>query len=230
VLYSLRSFDPQTEAEPAVTTVWLVEDNAAYRRDLAELLGHSEGLECPLAVASCEKAIAALEAGQVPDIVLMDIGLPGMDGIEGARRLRALAPSARVIILTVHEEDEKIFAAICAGASGYLLKPLPSERIVAAIREVSRGAAPISGYIARRVLEMFARNQPPAPRQDAYGLTGREKEILQLLVDDLTVKAVAARLNLSVHTIDTHVRNIYDKLHVRSRSGAVVKALRERLV
>ena len=212
------------------TSVWLVEDNAAYRRDLAELLRQSPGLDCPLAVASCEKALAAVEEGQIPDILLMDIGLPGIDGIEGARRLRALAPSARVIILTVHEEDEQIFAAICAGASGYLLKPLPADQIVAAIHEVSRGAAPISGYIARRVLEMFARFPPAPPREDGYGLTGREKEILQLLVDDLTVRTVSTRLNLSVHTIDTHVRNIYDKLHVRSRSGAVVKALRERLV
>lgn len=222
----------QLPVEEAITatSVWLVEDNAAYRRDLAELLGQSPGLDCPLAVASCEKALQALEAGEVPDIVLMDIGLAGMDGIEGARRLRSLAPSARVIILTVHEEDEKIFAAICAGASGYLLKPLPSEKIVAAVHEVSRGAAPISGYIARRVLEMFTRFPPQQPREDSYGLTGREKEILQLLVDDLTIKSVGARLNLSVHTIDTHVRNIYDKLHVRSRSGAVVKALRERLV
>lgn len=200
------------------------------RDDLAELINDRDDMACPLAAASCEAVLAALDEGQVPDIVLMDIGLPGMSGIDGAARIRSLSPATRVIILTIHEEDEKVFQAICAGASGYLLKPSSPERIVRAIVEVGRGAAPINGYIARKMLDMFARlGTPPAPREE-YGLTRREREILQLLVDGLTMQQSAERLNLSYHTIDNHVRHIYDKLHVHSRSGAVAKALKERLI
>jgi DNA-binding NarL/FixJ family response regulator len=207
--------------------VWVVEDNALYRRSLAALLDGAEGMACPLAVESCEEALAALDAGGAPEIVLMDIGLPGINGIEGARRLRTRSPASRVVMLTVHEEDEKVFDAICAGASGYLLKPASPERIVEAVREVQAGAAPINGYIAGRVLGMFARM---AGTPVDYGLTEREKRILELMVDGLTMKESADRLCISYHTIDTHIRNIYDKLHVHSRSGAVAKALRERLV
>jgi DNA-binding NarL/FixJ family response regulator len=130
-------------------------------------------------------------------------------------------------MLTVHEEDEQVFAAICAGASGYLLKPTSPELIVDAVRAVRAGAAPINGYIAGKVLGMFARLA--APGSD-YGLTPREKEMLELMVEGLTMKESAGRLCVSYHTIDTHVRNIYEKLHVHSRGGAVAKALRERLV
>jgi len=187
-------------------------------------------MSCPVSVGNCEDMLAALDEGLVPDIVLMDIGLPGMSGIEGVRHLRSSAPTARVIILTIHDEDEKVFEALCAGASGYLLKPTSPQGIVEAIHQVQRGAAPINAYIARKVLTMFARLSPlPAPAT-GYGLTRREKEILQLLVDGLTLRQIAAQLNVSFHTVDNHVRNIYDKLHVHSRSGAVAKALKERLL
>lgn len=209
-------------------SIWVVEDNRLYRQGLAAAIDQTVGMRCALAAGSCEEALAALDAGLVPDIVLMDIGLPGLDGIEGTRRIRSLAPACRVIMLTVHEEDEKIFQAVCAGASGYLLKPATARRIVEAIGEVARGAAPINGYIAAKVLGMFARLPPPSG--DGYHLTEREREILQLLVDGLTMRQLAERLTVSYHTIDTHLRNIYDKLHVRSRSGAVAKAVRERLV
>jgi DNA-binding NarL/FixJ family response regulator len=215
---------------PPATAVWIVEDNDLYRRSLAVALAEAPGLACPLAVGSCEEALAALDNGLLPDIVLMDIGLPGLSGIDGAKQVRSLAPACRVVMLTVHEEDEKVFAALCAGASGYLLKPAPVEAIVEAIRQVSRGAAPINGYIAAKVLAMFSRLPAPRGGPEGYGLTPREKEILQLLVDGLTMKQIAARLVVSYHTIDSHLRNIYDKLHVRSRSGAVAKALRERLL
>jgi len=218
-------------AEPArSTSVWIVEDNALYRRSLAELLSGTRGLSCPVAVSTCEEAFDALDAGLVPDIVLMDIGLPGADGIEGAARFRSAAPSARVVMLTVHQEDEKVFRALCAGASGYLLKPAPAERIVEAVREVERGAAPMNGYIARKVLDMLTRLPAPGPPSGDYALTAREREILRLLVESLTMREIAARLSVSYHTIDAHIRNVYEKLHVRSRSGAVAKALRERLL
>jgi DNA-binding NarL/FixJ family response regulator len=214
-------------SRPAGTVVWIVEDNRTFRQSLAALVDQDPALRCPLSVESCEEAIAALEALAPPDIVLMDIGLPGMDGIEGTREIRARAPSARVIMLTVQEEDEKIFRAVCAGASGYLLKPLPSEKILEAIHLVREGAAPINAYIARRVLEMFSRYAISPPDGGSYGLTTREKEILSLLVDGATMRVVAAHLCLSYHTIDTHLRNIYDKLHAHSRSAAVAKAVRE---
>ena len=207
--------------------VWLVEDQALLRDGLEAVLDAADGLACPVAVDSVEAAEAALDAGHRPDIVLMDIGLPGKSGIEGARVVRQRAPSARVVILTVHEEDENVVAAICAGASGYLLKPTSPERVVEAVREVRGGAAPINGFIAGRVLTLLARLASPGPD---YGLTPREHETLELLVAGLTMKGVADRLGVSYHTVDTHVRNVYAKLHVRSRGSAVAKALRERIV
>jgi len=217
-------------SQPSDIAVWLVEDNSMYRRAIAELVGETAGMGCPIAVASCEEALAALDEGLVPDIVLMDIGLPGISGIEGARRIKSLSPASRIIMLTVHEENEQVFEAICAGASGYLLKPTSTDRIIQAIRQVQQGAAPINAQIAGKVLKMFARLAPPKAPAEDYSLTPREREILELLVDSLTMQQIAERLHLSYHTIDNHIRNIYDKLHVRSRSGAVAKALREDLI
>ncbi len=210
--------------------VWIVEDNSLFRSSLAALVSETEGMECPVAVDSCERMLHELENRDAPDIVLMDIGLPGMSGIEGTREIRCRAPGTRVIMLTVQEEDEKVFHAICAGASGYLLKPLPPERILTAIRDVQSGAAPINGYIARKVLDMFSRFGVSPRENDPYGLTPREREILSLLVQGLIMKEIAARLGLSYHTIDSHLRSIYDKLHVHSRTAVVAKALRERII
>ncbi len=210
--------------------VWLVEDNRFLRCAIADSINDSEGMCCPMAVEMCEEALAALTEDPVPDIVLMDIGLPGMNGIEGTRRIRSLSPASRVIMLTIHEESEKIFEAICAGASGYLLKPSSTGDIVDAIRQVQMGAAPINAYIARKMLRLFARLSPRERSGEDYGLTPREQEILQRLVDGLTMRKISERLGLSYHTVDTHIRNIYEKLHVRSRTGAVTKALREELV
>ena len=211
-------------------TVWVVEDNRMLRRNLAELVDEQPHMSCELAVGSCEEFLAALEAGGAPDIVLMDLGLPGRSGTEGIERIHSRCPASKVIVLTIHEESEKVFEAICAGASGYLLKPLPPERIVQAIHDVERGAAPINPYIARKVLSMFTRLPSPRSGGDAYGLTPRQREILQLLVEGQTMREIAGELNLSYHTVGNHLRNIYHKLHVRSRSGAVARALREDLV
>lgn len=211
-------------------TVWLVEDNRLFRHSLAQLIDQTEGMRCPVAVESCERMLEELQSRESPDIALMDIGLPGMSGIDGTREIRSRAPGTRVIMLTVQEEDEKVFHAICAGASGYLLKPLAPERILAAIREVRSGAAPINGYIARKVLDMFSRFAAAPRERDPYRLTAREREILALVVDGLIMKEIAARLGLSYHTIDTHLRSIYEKLHVHSRTAVVAKALRERIL
>jgi DNA-binding NarL/FixJ family response regulator len=214
----------------AGTVVWIVEDNRTFRKGLAALVDQDAEMSCPVSVESCEEALESLSAQPPPDIVLMDIGLPGIDGIDGAREIRLRAPSTRVIMLTVQEEDENIFCAICAGASGYLLKPLPSEKILEAIRQVREGAAPINGFIARRVLEMFSRYAVGPAGRGQYGLTSRERQILSYLVDGSTMRQIASALELSYHTIDAHLRSIYEKLHVHSRSAAVAKALREHLL
>jgi len=210
-------------------SVWIVEDQSLLRESLQELLADTADLECPLAVATVEEAVAALDAGATPDLVLMDIGLPGASGIEGAELFAARVPGCRVVILTVHDDDEKVFRAICAGASGYLLKAVPTATLLAGIRDVLAGGAAMSPPIAARVLDRLAGKG----RRDAalaYRLTPRERETLELVVDGLPTKAIAARLGCSYGTIDTHIRHIYEKLHVHSRAAAVAKALREDLV
>jgi DNA-binding NarL/FixJ family response regulator len=150
-----------------------------------------------------------------------------MNGIDGTRELKARSREMLVIMLTVNQEEHAIFQAICAGASGYLLKAAPSERIVEAINDVLAGGAPITPQIARKVLEAFTKAN--TPKAD-YGLTEREREILQLLVDGLSKQRIAEKIFLSYHTIDFHLRNIYEKLHVHSKAGAVAKTLKERLL
>jgi DNA-binding NarL/FixJ family response regulator len=193
-------------AEPK-TRVWLVEDNESYRRAVARVIEAADGMCCPATFTTCEDALAALErASHRPDMILLDVGLPGMSGLDGIPRFIAAAPGARIIVLTVFDDDEKIFRAICAGATGYLLKMSPVEHITAAIREVVAGGSPMNARIARRVLEMFARLAPvPAD----YGLTDRERDVLEHMVKGLIKKEIAAKLGLSVHTVDTHIRNIY---------------------
>ncbi len=216
---------PSDDTTPA--TVWLIEDNAAYRKTVARVINGFEDLRCPREFANCEDALAALSGADVPDVILMDVGLPGMNGLEGIGLIRARSPRTRIIVLTVFEEDEKIFRAICAGASGYLLKVSPVEQIANGIREVLAGGASMSSSIAGRVLHMFSRF---APARKDYGLTDREREVLQFMVEGLIKKEIADRLDLSVHTVDSHLRSIYQKLEVNTRTGAVAKALRERLL
>ncbi|HSW56358.1 MAG TPA: response regulator transcription factor, partial [Ignavibacteriaceae bacterium] len=163
----------------------------------------------------------------VPDIILLDIGLPGMNGIELIPELRKLSPSSKIIIITVHDDDENVFNAICEGASGYLLKDLSSDKIVASINEVMNGGAPMNSHIAKKVLNMF-RDQNV--KSNGYSLSEREKEILSLLVEGLSKKQIAEKIFLSHHTVDSHLRNIYAKLEVHSRSSAISKAIKEKLV
>ena len=209
------------------TTLWVIEDNGSYRNSIAALLESTRGLCCTHAFRSCEEALKTLEEDYAPEIILMDIGLPGMSGIEGLARIKAISPSTGLIMLTVFDDEKKIFEAICAGASGYLLKSAQPQEITGAVRQVLGGGAAMDARIARKVLDMFSRLSVP---MGEYGLTGREKEILHLMVDGLTAKGIAEKLFLSLRTIDTHVKNIYTKLHVHSRSGAVAKAFRERLL
>ena len=206
--------------------IWLIEDNDSFRNALARVIDQQPGLKCNRNFSSCEDALAALGRDTPPDVILLDVGLPGMSGIEGIKCLRDVAPDVRIIMLTMFDDHDKVFKSICAGASGYLLKTTPKDKITEAIREVLDGGAPMNAQIARLVLDRFA--AMTAPKED-YGLTDREREVLEWMVKGLIKKEIADKLSLSYHTIDTHLRNIYQKLHVHTRAGAVVKAIRERL-
>ncbi len=217
---------PVPETDHAIT-VWIVEDDSLFRETVEKLLGEAAGIECRRAFASCEEVLHALDVGAAPEVVLMDISLPGMSGIEGLRRIQALSPTTHLVMLTVHEDNERIFEALCAGASGYLLKPSSAGQIIQAVRTARTGGAPINPQIASKVLDMFT--DLAVPKGD-YNLTDREREVLEHLIDGRTKKRIASELVVSYHTVDMHVRNIYAKLHVHSRSGAVAKALKERVV
>ncbi len=208
--------------------VWLIEDHADSRRILARLLNSSSNLLCPCAFGTCEEALKALVEKPPPDVILLDIGLPGMNGIQGIPRIKALAPSTHIIILTVFDDQEKVFNAICAGASGYLLKNTDEEAIANAVREVMDGGSPINPRVARLVLKMFASQVTPERQQ--YGLSSREREVLELMVKGKIKKEIADHLHLSYHTVDNHLRSIYTKLQVHTRGGAVAKAISERIL
>jgi DNA-binding NarL/FixJ family response regulator len=207
--------------------VWLIEDHKTYGERLARALNRLDGIACPQRFTACEDAFAALTSETPPHVLLLDVGLPGINGIDALVQLRQLAPGTAIVILTVFEDDDKIFRAICAGAAGYLLKTSSTEDIAAALRSAATGGSPINPTIARRVLDMFSQANPP---QKDYGLTPREKEILQLLVQGHSTKEAAARLEISYHTADGYIRDIYEKLQVNTRSGVVAKALKEGLV
>ncbi|WP_395750714.1 response regulator [Prosthecobacter sp.] len=210
-----------------MSTLWIVEDHAAFRRTLVRLLSTESDLQCPRDFDSCEKLLAALSGSNAPDLILLDVGLPGMSGLDGIRLIKERAPKTLVVILTVFEDDDKVFQAICAGAAGYLLKTSGGADITQAVRDALAGGSPMNPRIARRVLDMFSKL---APKQRDYGLSEREKEILQLMTTGLIKKEIADRLSLSVHTVDTYLRRIYEKLEVNTRTGAVAKALKEGLV
>ncbi|RLB61166.1 MAG: DNA-binding response regulator [Deltaproteobacteria bacterium] len=209
---------------------WIVEDNRTLREALRDTVRETPGMQCGLAVATCEACLAALADEQLPDVILMDIGLPGLSGIDGVVRIKSEVPAIKIVILTIHDEDDKVFEAICAGADGYLLKPSPPSKVVEAIREVDHGRAPINAYVAKKMLSLFARLGPPPLSSGGYSLSDRERQILQLLVDGLTMKQIGQEIHISYHTVSNHLRNIYAKLHVRSRSSAVAKALKEELI
>jgi DNA-binding NarL/FixJ family response regulator len=213
--------------KPPPVSVWIIEDNRAFSRAAAAAINDTPGLACAATFRSCEEALAALPKGAPPQVVLMDIGLPGMSGIEGIARFREAAPAAEVIVLTVFEDEEKLFKAIRAGASGYLLKGASLDEIADAIRLAHAGGSPMTPRIARRVLGFFKER---TAKQPDYGLTDRERDILQQLIEGLAKKEIAARLGISFHTVDMHLRHIYEKLRVNTATGAVAKAVREKLV
>ncbi len=217
---------PNSKKQAAIN-VMVVEDDKLYRESIQELINESEHLRCEKVCESCEEALTTMQGDFVPEVVLLDIDLPGMSGIEGIRHFMQLSPATRILMLTVFDDDDKIFNAICHGASGYLLKTTTSDDIAKFITAVVSGGAAMSPTVAARVLHMFT--QYSVPRKE-YGLTGREKEILQHLVNGMSKKHIASHLHISLFTVDTHLKNIYSKLHVHSQVDVVAKALRERLI
>ncbi len=170
-----------------------------------------------------------LEAAR-PDVIVMDIQMPGMDGIQGVAAIKARYPKARVLMQTVFEDEEKVFDAICAGASGYILKTARPDEIVQAIRDVHQGGSPMTPSIAAKVLARFRTLEDQPARSGDHDLSEREHEVLKLLANGLSYKMIAAELNISYHTVDSHIRKIYEKLHVSNSTEAVSKAFRDRLI
>jgi DNA-binding NarL/FixJ family response regulator len=202
--------------------VAIVEDDAAVREGLAQLIAATPDLRCSRRYRSVEQALA--DTGGHPDVMLLDIHLPGMLGSEAVPRLLALHPAAAIVMLTVYDQQDKIFESICNGAHGYLLKKTPPARLLDAIREVHGGGAPMSPEIARKVVALFKQIRPPAPAP--CSLTPQELRLLALLADGHSYLNAAGQLDISINTVRNHVRSIYDKLHVHSKSEAVAKALK----
>jgi DNA-binding NarL/FixJ family response regulator len=214
------------QAAAEATRVVLIEDQSEMRDGLRFLIDHTAGYRCVGSYATVEAALAGLH--ERPDVVLTDIRLPGLSGIDGISRLRVRFPDLPVIALTVYDDDDHIFDAMCAGAAGYLLKTTPPARLIEGLRDVIAGGATISPEIARRLMNVFTQVRPP--ESSDYGLTPHERRMLKLLVDGHSYKTAAAELGSSVNTIAFHVRNIYRKLQVHSKSEAVVKAMRAGLI
>lgn len=207
----------------AVITVSIVEDRPEIRESLRALVSGTPGFELYAAYGSMEEVLADRDHG-LPDAMVMDLGLPGMSGIEGIRLLRGRYPKLALIVLTVFDDDNRIFEAICAGAQGYLLKNTPPAKLLEGIREMLGGGAPMSPGIARRVMELFRQFRPPEPAD--HDLTPHELRVLRLLAEGHNLKTAARDIGVSVNTIGFHVKKIYTKLEVHSKAEAVATALR----
>lgn len=218
-------------AAPQVTLhdlrVVIIEDQREVREGLSALIRGSRGFLCAAGYATMEEALRKIDDVH-PDVVLTDLGLPGMSGADGIRALRERFPDVPILALTIYDDDDRIFEALCAGASGYLLKNVPPARLLESLREAAEGGAPMSPEVARRVLHLFREFHPP--ELAVYRLTQQESELLKLLVEGHHYKTAAEQMGISVNTVAFHLKNIYGKLHVHSKTEAVAKALRERIV
>ena len=214
------------EAESFVS-VWMVEDDHVLRKALVRVIGNDPGLRCTLQVDTAEEAIRAVKVEPSPDVLLLDINLPGMNGIEALSVIKPLLPDIRVVVMTSDHDEDLIFKAILAGASGYVYKTSFKD-IVGRIQEVARGGVPLSPAVARAMLDYIAGTAPCTG--DKFDLSLREMEVLRLITTGMLKKEISVALLVSYHTVDSHLRSIYAKLGVNSRSQAVCKALREGLV
>lgn len=221
----------ETQADPrgnqGVITAAVVEDQPDIREGLRELIDGTPGHRCNGAFGSMEQALRSISADP-PNVILLDIGLPGMSGIEGIPLLSERCPRARILVLTVYADDDRIFAALCAGACGYLLKKTPPARLIESLKEAIEGGGPMSPEVARRVIDLFRDSRPSPPAQ--HRLSPHELRLLRLLAEGHSYKTAAAEFDVSVNTIRFHMKQIYEKLHVHSKTEAVSKALRSGIV
>jgi DNA-binding NarL/FixJ family response regulator len=211
----------RTELTMAIK-VSIIEDDAWIRENLSARIGQAQGFVCSGAYRTGEEAIVQVPA-HAPDVILMDINLPKMNGIECVRQLKALIPSAQILMLTVYEDSDKIFNSLLAGASGYLLKRTPQAEILEAIADVHRGNSPMTGHIARKVVQYF--NQRGSTDTEVDKLSNREREVLEYLARGSSYKEIAGALTVSIDTVRAHIKGIYGKLHVHSRGEAVARFL-----
>ena len=206
--------------------VILYEDNPQLREGLTMLISGSDGFEVTAAFKNCENVEAEV-AAFAPDVVLMDIDMPLVNGIEGLKRLRAVDADVKILMLTVFDDNQNVFDAISNGANGYILKKTPPARLLEFIAEAATGGAPMTASIASQVLKMFAGMN--SKRGEDYNLSDREKQVLQLLVDGYSYKMIAAEMFIAIDTVRSHIKKIYEKLHVNSKSEAVAKAFKDKI-
>ncbi len=219
------SIQPPIDSGDTRIQVWLIEDHLDFRNTVMRVLALEEDIKAE-AFTRCEEALERVKKGETAHVILLDIHLPGMSGLDGITLFKSISPATQIIMLTAFDDPQKVRKAIQAGATGYLLKTTDARRIGTSIREVLHGGAPLDSHIARHVLAMIGSQASG----DRYGLAPRELEVLQGLVNGKTVKEIAGDLKVSYHTVDTYLRRLYEKLDVQSRSLAVSKALQERLV
>lgn len=218
--------DAPDQTAPPVS-VWLIEDNQNFRATLARVVNGMAGMKCSNQFSNAEDALDTLRADAVPDVVLLDVGLPGLNGIDAIKQIKTISPTTRIVMLTVFDDHEKVFKAVCAGASGYLLKPSNTASIVRSIKEAISGGAPMTPQVAKSVLDMLSGRTALKPVQI---LTNREQSVLRLMAQGRGMKGIADELDLSYHTVDSHLRNIYAKLHVHTSAAAVAKAVKDGLL
>ena len=218
--------EAKAETHTAIIKAAIVEDQRKFREAVTTLIDGTEGFHCSGSYRSMEEALDKI-GYDLPDVVLMDLGLPGMSGIDGIRRLKERFAQMILLVHSVYDDDERIFDALCAGASGYLLKKTPPARLLEGLQEAAQGGAPMTPEVASRVVKMFREYRPP---DRSYELTPHELRLLKLLMAGHNYETAAADLGVTTHTISFHLQKIYQKLHVHSKTEAVAKALQDRLL
>ena len=209
--------------------VAIVEDNDTIREGLSALINGTSGYKSVGLFRDCESFLAKLSS-MVVDVVLMDIALPGINGIEGVKQAKLIKPEVDILMLTIYEDSEKVFDALCAGACGYLVKKTPPSKLLDAIKEVFEGGSPMSSQIARQVITAFKETKDLSTDQQEFELSSREKEVITLLAGGNNYQQIADQLYISVDTVRHHIKNIYKKLHVHTQSEAVAKAIRKKII